>query len=246
MPPAGPEHGQRRSNRLGMKFIYVGPGRFIMGSPLSEPGRSSKEIRHRVTLTKGFWLQTTEVTQAQWVLVMGNNPSHFKGSTRPVESVSWHDVQQFIQKLNRKEGRQFTLRLPTEAEWEYAARAGTTTPFAFGRCLTTQQANYIGRSPLAGCRKNKYIKETVAAGTLAANPWGFFDMHGNVHEWCRDWLAAYPPEGVTDPTGPEKGRYKIIRGGSWRQGAAACRSAARNRYSPTRRSSSLGFRLAAD
>jgi serine/threonine-protein kinase PpkA len=244
--PTGPKHGDRYSNAIGMNFIFVGPGSFTMGSPKKEPGRGSNEIPHQVMLAKGYWLQTTEVTQAQWVLVMGDNPSHFKGIDLPVESVSWQDVQQFIKKLNQKEGRKITVRLPTEAEWEYAARAGTSTAFAFGKCLTTQQANYIGRSPLTGCEKSKYLKKTVAAGTLAANPWGFYDMHGNVHEWCQDWLGAYSKKRVTDPTGPEKGRYKIIRGGSWRQGAAACRSAARNRYAPTRRSSSLGFRLAAN
>jgi formylglycine-generating enzyme required for sulfatase activity len=229
-----------------MNFIFVGPGSFMMGSPTNEPGRSSNEIQHMVKLSKGFWLQTTEVTQAQWVLVMGKNPSHFKGIQMPVESVSWRDVQLFIKKLNQKEGRKITVRLPSEAEWEYAARAGTSTVFAFGKCLTTQQANHIGRSPLAGCERSKYLKKTVAAGTLAANNWGFFDMHGNVYEWCQDWLGAYSPKEVTDPIGPKKGRYKIIRGGSWRQGAAACRSAARNRYAPNRRSSSVGLRLAAD
>lgn len=245
-PPTGPKHGDRYSNTIGMTFVFVGPGNFTMGSPKNEPGRSSNETRHQVMLSKGYWLQTTEVTQAQWVLVMSDNPSHFKGVNLPVESVSWQDVQQFIKKLNQKEGRNITVRLPTEAEWEYAARAGTSTPFAFGKCLTTKQANYIGRSPLAGCKKSKYLKKTVATGTLAANTWGFYDMHGNVHEWCQDWLGAYSPNGVTNPTGPENGRYKIIRGGSWRQAAAACRSASRNRYAPTRRSSSLGFRLAAD
>jgi serine/threonine protein kinase/formylglycine-generating enzyme required for sulfatase activity len=244
--PIGPKHGDRFNNALGMNFVFVGPGKFSMGSPKNEPGHSSNEVLHPVTLSKGYWLQTAEVTQAQWVLVMGKNPSHFKGIDLPVESVSWQDVQQFIKKLNQKDGRKINVRLPTEAEWEYAARAGTSTPFAFGKCLTTQQANFIGRSTLPGCKKSKYLKQTVAAGTLAANRWGFYDMHGNVHEWCQDWLGDYSPKGVTDPTGPEKGRYKIIRGGSWRQGAAACRCAARNRYAPARRSSSLGFRLAAD
>lgn len=242
----GPKHGDRYRNALGMKFIFVGPGNFMMGSPKNEPGRSSNEIQHLVKLSKGFWLQTTEVTQTQWVMVMGNNPSHFKGIDLPVESVSWKDIQQFIKKLNQKQSRKITVRLPTEAEWEYAARAGTSTAFAFGKCLTTQQANYIGKSPLAGCEKSKYLKKTALAGILAANPWGFYDMHGNVHEWCQDWLSAYSQKEATDPTGPKKGRYKIIRGGSWRQGAAACRCAARNRYAPARRSSSLGFRLAAD
>lgn len=244
--PTGPKHGDRYSNALGMDFIFVGPGNFTMGSPKTEPDRSSNETRHPVTLSEGYWLQTTEVTQAQWALVMGNNPSHFKGIDLPVESVSWQDVQQFIKKLNQKEGRRITVRLPTEAQWECAARAGTSTAFAFGKCLTTLQANYIGKSPLAGCEKSNYLKKTVAAGTLDANAWGFYDMHGNVYEWCQDWLGAYSPKGVRDPAGPKKGRYKVIRGGSWRHGAAACRTAARNRYAPTRRSSSLGFRLAAD
>jgi formylglycine-generating enzyme required for sulfatase activity len=244
--PAGPKHGNRYANSLGMNFIFIGPGSFTMGSSKNEPGHSKNEAQHMVMISKGYWLQTTEVTQAQWVSVMGKNPSHFKGIDLPVESVSWRDVQLFIKKLNQKNGQKITVRLPSEAEWEYAARAGTSTAFAFGKCLTTQQANYIGKSPLAGCKRSKYAKKTVAAGILAANAWGIFDMHGNVHEWCQDWFGAYSKKEVTDPTGPKTGRHKIIRGGSWRVGAAACRSAARNRYAPTRRSSSVGFRLAAD
>lgn len=240
------QHGDRFSNALGMNFIFIGPGRFTMGSPKSEPGHSGDEGQHLVRLTAGYWIQTTEVTQAQWVLVMGGNPSHFKGIDLPVESVSWHDVQKFIEKLNQKEGHKITMRLPSEAEWEYAARAGTSTAFAFGECLARHQANYIGSNPLKGCQKEKYLKKTIAAGSLAPNPWGLFDMHGNVLEWCQDWLGPYPETAVEDPVGPAKGRYKIIRGGSWRLGAAASRSAARNRYAPTRRSSSLGFRLAGD
>jgi serine/threonine-protein kinase PpkA len=241
-----PKHGDKFSNALGMNFIFVAPGSFMMGSPKSEPGRSGNEGQHLVTLSKGYWLQTTEITQAQWVLVMGSNPSHFKGIDLPVESVSWNDTQLFIEKLNQKENPKITVRLPSEAEWEYAARAGTTTAFAFGNCLSTQQANYIGSSPLRDCEKNGYLKKTSDTGSLAPNAWGFYDMHGNVLEWCQDWTGTYPNEAVTDPAGPDKGRYKVIRGGSWRLGAAASRSAARNRYKPTRRSSSLGFRLAGD
>lgn len=245
-PTAGPNHGGRFSNTLGMNFIYIAAGSFTMGSPKDEAERNRDETQYKVTLSKGYWLQTTEVTQAQWAALMGRNPSHFKGTDLPVEGVSWEDVQQFIDKLNRKQGPKFTVRLPSEAEWEYAARAGTATAFAFGKCLSTTQANFIGSAPLKGCKKEGYLKKTVPTGSLAPNRWGFFDMHGNVHEWCQDWLGPYPPKAATDPAGPAKGRYKVIRGGSWRKGAADCRSAARYRYGPKRRSSSVGFRLAGD
>lgn len=245
-PTGRPNHGDRFSNTMGMTFVYIAPGSFTMGSPKNEAGRNRDETRHKVTLSKGYWLQTTEVTQAQWAALMDGNPSHFKGIDLPVEGVSWKDVQQFIQKLNQKQGPQFTVRLPSEAEWEYAARAGTTTAFAFGKCLSTTQANYIGSAPLKDCKKEGYLKKTAPTGSLVPNNWGFFDMHGNVHEWCQDWLAPYPRKDAIDPSGPAKGRYKVIRGGSWRKGAADCRSAARYRYGPKRRSSSVGFRLAGD
>ncbi len=215
------------SNSLGMKFVYIAPGSFMMGSPGDEPSREDDEKQHKVTLTKGFYVQTTEVTQGQWKKIMGNNPSYFKecGDDCPVEQVSWDDAQEFIKKLNKKEGKAY--RLPTEAEWEYAARAGTTTPFAFGSCLSTDQANYDGNYPLEGCTKGKYREKTVTVASFASNSWGLYDMHGNVWEWCSDWYGEYPTGAVTDPAGPGRGSYRVLRGGGWLNLACYCRSAGR-------------------
>jgi len=145
--------------------------------------------------------------------------------------------------LSRIENR--TYRLPTEAEWEYAARAGTKTPFAFGQCLSTNDANYDGNYPLSGCSKGKYRKKTLPVGSLQKNFWGLYDMHGNVYEWCSDWYSEYATGGVVDPTGPTTGSERVIRGGSWYGHASYCRSASRVRYSPGGTSGSLGFRLCA-
>ena len=229
---------------LGMGFAYIPPGTFMMGSPEDEPGRDDDEKRHQVTLTWGYYLQTTLVTQGQWEAVMGNNPSYFKeaGPNAPVEQVSWDDVQVFIRNLNQLEGSD-RFRLPTEAEWEYACRAGTETPFWTGRCLGTDQANYDGNYPLAGCPKGEYRKTTTPVKTFPPNPWGLYDMHGNVWEWCNDWFGQYPDGPVTDPTGPSTDSDRVLRGGSWYGGARNCRSTDRGRYSPGYRSAISGFRL---
>ncbi len=152
--------GQKTTNTIGQTFIYIKPGTFIMGSPTNEKNRDNDEMQHKVTLTDGFHMQTTEVTQGQWKSVMGSNPSFFKscGDDCPVESVSWTDTQKFIQKLNKIEGVN-RYRLPTEAEWEYAARAGTTTPFNTENCLSTSNANYHGEAPYPGCSKSQYRKK---------------------------------------------------------------------------------------
>ena len=195
------------TNSINMKFVYIEPGTFLMGSPEKEPGKVADESpQHEVTLTQGFYMQTTEVTQRQWKAVMGSNPSYFKncGDDCPVENVSWDDAQEFIKKLNQKEGKS-EYRLPAEAEWEYAARAGTATPFAFGKCLSTDEANYDGNSPIAGCAKGIYREKTLPAGSLKANAWGLYDMHGNVWEWCRDWYGEYPAGSVTNPEGSSTG-----------------------------------------
>ncbi|MCP4350629.1 MAG: SUMF1/EgtB/PvdO family nonheme iron enzyme [Desulfobacterales bacterium] len=228
---------------LGMKFVYIKPGAFTMGSPdESEKGRNGDEKQHRVTLTKGFYMQTTEVTQRQWKAIMGSNPSSFKGCEEcPVENVSWNDTQEFIKKLNQK--REGVYRLPTEAEWEYAARAGTDTPFYFGKCLSTDQANYNGNYPLEGCPKGEYREKTTPVASFKANLWGLYDMHGNVWEWCQDWYSNYPSTAVSDPSGPKTGSDRVFRGGSWGNAAGRCRSASRNHYSPGGRSRYLGFRL---
>jgi sulfatase modifying factor 1 len=231
-------------NSIGMKFVRIPPGTFMLGSPPDEPGHTFNEKQHQVTLTKEFYMQTTEVTQGQWKKVMGSNPSQFNkcGDDCPVEKVSWNDVQDFIHKLNQREGSGI-YRLPTEAEWEYAARAGTKTPFAFGRCLSTDQANFDGNYPFPKCANGEFRKKTVSVGSFSPNSWGLYDMHGNVWEWCLDWYKSYPPGSETDPTGPPKGSSRLHRGGSWFSGAGPCRSANRNFSSPEARNFDLGFRL---
>ncbi len=232
------------TNSIGMKFVYIPPGTFMMGSPENEPGRNKDETLHIVTLTKGFYMQTTEVTQGQWKIIMGNNPSEFKncGDNCPVEQVSWNDTQVFIQKLNQKEGTN-RYRLPTEAEWEYTARAGTTTPFAFGACLSTDQANHDG-DPLEGCSKGTYRAKTVSVGSFSPNAWGLYDMQGNVYELCQDWYDKdYPSGSVTDPSGSSSGLSRVLRGGSWGHDARRCRSAIRSYYLPGYGSNFIGFRL---
>jgi formylglycine-generating enzyme required for sulfatase activity len=236
--------GKKISNSFGMEFVYIAPATFTMGSPSDEPDRDSDEQQHRVTFTKGFYLQTTEVTQGQWKAVMGDNPSTFKkcGDNCPVETVSWDEVQDFIQKLNQKEGGSM-YRLPTEAEWEYSSRAGTETPFAFGQCLSTAQANYNGKFPLSGCTEGEYRKRTLPVASFSQNAWGLYDMQGNVAEWWQDWLGGYPSGNVTDPTGPSNGRHRVRRGGGWSNSAPYCRSADRNGNSPHMRFNFIGFRL---
>lgn len=231
-------------NSIGMKFVRIPPGTFMIGSPPKEPGHTFNEKQHQVTLTKEFYMQTTELTQGQWKELMGNNPSRFKkcGDDCPVENVSWNDVQNFIHRLNQREGSGI-YRLPTEAEWEYAARAGTKTVFAVGRCLSTDQANYDGNYPFPECSKGAFIKKPVSVGNYSPNNWGLYDMHGNVWEWCQDWYKSYPSDSVTNPTGPPKGSSRLHRGGSWFSGAGPCRSANRNFSSPGARKFDLGFRL---
>jgi formylglycine-generating enzyme required for sulfatase activity len=214
---------------LGITFLYIPPGRFLMGDDHDGP-------IHEVTLTTGFYMQTTPVTQGQWQAVMGNNPSHFKkcGPDCPVESVSWEDAQDFIQKLNEVEGEE-VYRLPTEAQWEYACRAGTTSRYFFGDD-ESQLAEY------AWYKKNSG-KTTHPVAKLKPNDWGLYDMHGNVWEWCQDWYGDYPNQSVSDPTGPEKGANRVFRGGAWSYSAENCRTACRGNWPPGNRRRILGFRL---
>ncbi|HVO68169.1 MAG TPA: formylglycine-generating enzyme family protein [Syntrophales bacterium] len=232
------------SPAIGAKFVLIPAGMFSMGSPPNEQGRGIDETLHQVTISKPFYMQTTLVTQGQWKKVKGSNPSSFRkcGDDCPVENVSWYDVQDFIKKLNQLEGNN-RYRLPTEAEWEYAARAGTTTPFFTGNCLSTDQANYNGDYPLTGCPKGKFREKTVRVGSFTANAWGLYDMHGNVFEWCHDWYGNYPSENVTDPTGPPTGSGKVLRGGHWRTYARFCRSAYRDAITPATCADIVGFRL---
>ena len=198
---------------INYKMVYISPGTFMMGSPSGEPKRDSDERQHKVTLTNGFYMGTTEITQIQWREIMGSNPSKFKGDNRPVEKVSWNDCREFIRKLNQQEGGN-KYRLPTEAEWEYACRAGTTTPFFTGSCISTDQANYDGNPPMPGCSKGRYRKKTIDVASFSPNNWGLYDMHGNVCEWCQDRFGDYPSSHVKDPEGPSSGSSWVNRGGS--------------------------------
>ena len=191
---------------------------------------SKQGKQHEVTLTKPFYMGKYEVTQEQWEEVMGNNPSYTKGAKLPVTKVSWNDCQEFIKKLNAKTSGGF--RLPTEAEWEYACRAGTTTKYSFGDKITPKDANY----------GDSRIDKPVAVGSYKPNAFGLFAMHGNVCEWCEDWHGDYP-FAVTDPKGPATGEYRVLRGGSFLVNDYIARSSSRNYDSPTDQTGYYGFRL---
>ena len=215
-----------------LEMVLIPAGKFMMGSPASEVGRVDNETQHEVTLTKPFYMGKYEVTQEQWESVMGNNPSETKGVRLPVNKVSWNDCQDFIKKLNAKTSGGY--RLPTEAEWEYACRAGTTTAYSFGDVITPKHANYTGSK----------IGIPVTIGNYQANAFGLFDMHGNVLERCENWYGYYPAGIVTDPKGPEMGTYRMLRGGS-NDGVSSVRSSDRCYIRPSARLSSVvGFRLA--
>jgi formylglycine-generating enzyme required for sulfatase activity len=209
--------GKEITNFIGMRFVFIKPGSFMMGSPEKEAGRLNNEVQHKVTLTKGFFIQETEVTQGQWKKVMGNNPSIFKdcGDDCPVENVSWNDAKAFITKLNQMEGKAM-YRLPTEAEWEYACRAGTSTLFAFGEYLYPEQVRFKYLRPLTEFETTLQKRGPVKVASYPPNAWGVYDMHGNVGEWCEDEWDDYPSSPVTDPLVQNtKNRNYIRRGGSW-------------------------------
>ena len=209
-----------------------------MGSPSEEPNREAQEVRHRVTLSQDFWLGAFEVTQRQWQRVMGANPSWFADGTdqRPVERVTWHEVQTFLERVNvGREHERF--RLPTEAEWEYACRAGTTTAYNIGQTLNARQAN-VAPSPTEA-----RSGAPMPVGSFPPNAWGLYDMHGNVWEWTSDEHCPYDGADVTDPTAHCTSGLKTIRGGSWYFGSDSARCALRYTHRPQDRGFSLGFRL---
>ena len=228
-------------NSLGQTFKLIPAGTFTMGSPSSEPGRYSDEgPQHQVTLTQPFYMQQTEVTQAQWEAVMGSNPSLLSGCPNcPVEMVSWDDVQKFIAKMNALgEG---IYGLPTEAQWEYAYRAGSTTAFYNG-AITEPNGNDPNLDAIGWYTYNS-DSETHPVAQKTPNVWGLYDMSGNVFEWCQDWYGSYGSAPVSDPTGPVSGSYRVFRGGSWNYYAQRCRAAYRSGSYPARRSNYIGFRL---
>ena len=228
---------QRPKTFLDMEFVLISAGEFQMGGDSGLFDRvifgDSRPV-HTVRISQPFYLGKYPVTQFQWEAVMGNNPSEFKGGGRPVETVSWETVQEFIWQLNEKEGVS-SYRLPTEAEWEYAARAGSTTAYSFGD-NKSQLGEYAWYDANSG-------RETHPVGQLKPNEWGLYDMHGNVWEWVQDWYVKYPTGPLTDPQGPSTGSNRVLRGGSWGNGAQDCRSANRGGDTPGYRAGILGIRL---
>jgi formylglycine-generating enzyme required for sulfatase activity len=245
------------------EFVFIRGGTFTMGSPASEPERGTDETQHRVTVGD-LYIAKSPVTQREWTAFMGNNPSEFKGDNLPVENVTWFDTVRFCNARSTREGLTpaYTIsgetvawnrsangyRLPTEAEWEYACRAGTTTPFNIGNNITDKEANcynnYGYNNNSSGRVTGGYIGRTTLVNGYQANGWGLFDMHGNVADWCWDWYGEYSTVAQTNPTGPATGTLRVNRGGGWNDFPKHIRSAYRAATPPGNGSFNLGFRLA--
>ena len=228
-------------NSIGMWLAPVSAGEFVMGSPGDEAGHDADETQHKVRITRPFLLGVYQVTQSQYFAVMGTNPSYFRDDDLPpqsrgdlpVESVSWDEAVAFCKKLSEKESK--TYRLPTEAEWEFACRAGSSGPYA-GDGKLDDIGWYLGNSG----------RMTHPVGMLQPNDWGFYDMQGNVWEWCSDWYGAYPTGEAVDPTGPATGTWRVLRGGNLEYDLEYARCGFRNYYLPDARLYYIGFRVAAD
>ncbi len=219
-----------------LELVRIAPGQFFMGSPAGEPGREVDEgVMHRVWINKPFYMGKFEVTQAQYEAVTGQKPSHFEGSDLPVDSVSWDDAVRFCERLGEKDGRRY--RLPTEAEWEYACRAGSSQAFSFGPSYSQLSEH--------GWHFDISENKSHAVGQKQANAFGLYDMHGNVWEWCGDWYGKeyYGESPAVDPRGPASGEHRILRGGSWQCGPVLCRSAIRGWGPPANRGNHVGFRV---
>ncbi len=260
-PAASQEDAKAITNSIGMKLARIAPGKFVMGSPADEVHRNSDETQHEVAITRPFYLGVHEVTQGQYQKVMGVNPSFFAknggGKQRvenkdtavyPVERISWLDAVEFCKKLSAKEGKIY--RLPTEAEWEFACRAGTKSVFHLGNDFNSNLANINGLSYSAYGKEEAgpFHRSTVTVGGYKGNDFGLFDMHGNVQEWCADWYADdyYKNSPKDDPQGPKDGTERVMRGGGWPSSAKACRSAARNHLPPEEKNYTSGFRVVMD
>ena len=231
-------------NQYGIELIYIPPGEFVMGADNDE---TNERPAHRVKISNAFYIGRYEVTQAQWQAVMGNNPSYFKGNDKlPVEQVSWKDAQEFVARLNATNDN-YLYRLPTEAEWEYACRAGTITAFAFGDSLSSEQANFDGHFPFGGAAKGPYWERTASVGHYQPNVFGLYDMHGNVWEWVQDWYSRdyYSGSPVADPQGPSSGGQRVVRGGEWYDKAHSLRSSNRESFRPGDRLPGIGLRVVA-
>jgi len=243
-------------------LVFIQPGTFTMGSPTNEAQRYSDEVQHSVTISRGFWMEKFLVTQGDYLALVGSNPSFFTSSngysddlTRPVTQVSWYDASNYCALRTQQEraGRliptNYVYRLPTESEWEYACRAGTTTAFYLGSALRSGQANFLGQfeyDASVGSINNPSgidLQQPTPVSSYAANGWGLYDMIGNVFEWCQDWYGAYPGGSVIDPQGPASGSSRVFRGGDWCRYAACCRSASRHGDESGPRCGDFGFRV---
>jgi len=250
------------SNSIGMKLVRIPAGKFVMGSPAGEAEREASEEQHEVAITRPFYLGVFTVTQGQYQKVMGKNPSFFHPKNggsfdHPAEQVRWGEAREFCTRLSalaeeKKAGR--TYRLPSEAEWEYACRAGSTTAFHVGDALSSKQANFNGNFPYGGVEKGPYLGHTEKVGSYKPNAWGLYDMHGNVLQWCNDWFDRdyYKKSPKENPKGPEKGAmptgfddnfFVVVRGGCWLDEGRACRSARRFRLQQTEPYRWTGFRV---
>jgi formylglycine-generating enzyme required for sulfatase activity len=245
----------RITNGIGMQLVFLPPGDYIMGSPIDELGRDDDERQRPVRIEAGFYMATTEVTQAQWRSVMGDNPSHWKGDNRPVEQITWENALEFCRRLSSSEGRPY--RLPTEAEWEYACRAGTTTPYSCGETITTDEANFDGApapnqsaaddaAPVGTEDQGVFRNQTVSVASFPPNAWGLYDMHGNVWEWCPDGYPFYAPDAVIRADGQAPIEGRVLRGGSWRSRSRYLRCANRVRDLEGSRMSNIGLRVVAE
>lgn len=234
-----------------LELARIPSGDFLMGT---DDRNSDEWPPHRVMLPAGFWMGIHEVTQAEWQQVMGENPSQFKGPNHPVERISWKDTQDFLKRLNHQVGSQLPAgvqaRLPTEAEWVYACRAGTRTKYWFGddESELSKYGNYADAAETVeiswrDLQHNDRFSGTAPVGSYPPNPWGLYDMHGNVWEWCADWYGPYPTNEVVNPAGPRDGHRRVIRGGGWGVTAEDCRSANRYRFKPEVNGANIGLRI---
>lgn len=256
--PKTAEAPKEVKNSIDTKLALIPAGKFVMGSPADEKHRNADETQHEVAITKPFYLGVFEVTQGQYQKMMGLNPSSFSKngpgklrvanqdtSAYPVERVSWLDAVEFCKKLSAQEGK--TYRLPTEAEWEYACRAGTKTVFHVGNDFNSNLANINGLSYSSYGKEEAgpFWRSTTKGGDYKMNAFGLYDVHGNVQEWCADWYAEdyYAKSPKSDPQGPSGGTERVMRGGGWPSSAKACRSAARNHLPPEEKNYTSGFRV---
>lgn len=237
-------------NSLKMKLRRIPAGAFEMGSPAGESGRHDDEPRRKVTISRPFYIGVYEVTQGQYEELMGRNPSGFKGRSLPADNISWNDAVEFCRRLSERDaekGAGAKYRLPTEAEWEFACRGGSSKAFSFGNAAGSREANFDGTQPYGNGKPGQDLAMTIKVGSYAPNPFGLYDMHGNVAEWCADWFGrSIDLTALTDPQGPATGTRRVIRGGSWLSAGADCRSAWRGSEAPERFDSILGFRVVAD